>query len=74
MLLYSWDGELDVCMDMTGSSTLKQTRMVDLAPGRAVIDAAQRKRDKYMAKCAPIAHAQSLKRPYGSTVDQKDEK
>ncbi|GJZ89345.1 hypothetical protein Tco_0661127, partial [Tanacetum coccineum] len=30
--------------------------MVDFVPGRAVIDAAQRKRDKYMAKCAAIGY------------------
>ncbi|GKA84737.1 hypothetical protein Tco_0806391 [Tanacetum coccineum] len=44
MLLYSWDGGLDVCVDLTGSSPLTQTGMVDFVPGRAVIDAAQRKR------------------------------
>ncbi|GJU51038.1 hypothetical protein Tco_1220593 [Tanacetum coccineum] len=48
MLLYSWDGELVVCVDLTGSSPLMQTGMVDFVPGRAVIDAAQRKRVKYM--------------------------
>ncbi|GKF26773.1 hypothetical protein Tco_0082667 [Tanacetum coccineum] len=56
MLLYSWDGGLDVCVDMTGSSPLTQTGMVDFVPGRAVIDAAQRKRGKYMAKCAAIGY------------------
>ncbi|GJT91081.1 hypothetical protein Tco_1079926 [Tanacetum coccineum] len=30
--------------------------MVDFVPGRAVIDAAQRKRGKYMAKCASIGY------------------
>ncbi|GKB78656.1 hypothetical protein Tco_0945551, partial [Tanacetum coccineum] len=30
--------------------------MVDFAPGRAVIDVAQRKRGKYMAKCAAIGY------------------
>ncbi|GJU65888.1 hypothetical protein Tco_1247723 [Tanacetum coccineum] len=45
MLLYSWDGGLDVCVDLTGSSPLTQTGMVDFVPGRAVIDAAQRKHD-----------------------------
>nr|GFA92204.1 ABC transporter A family member 9-like [Tanacetum cinerariifolium] len=34
MLLYSWDKMLDVCMDLTGSSPLTQTGMVDLVPGR----------------------------------------
>ncbi|GJV27321.1 hypothetical protein Tco_1383769 [Tanacetum coccineum] len=56
MLLYSWDGGLDVCVDLTGSSPLTQTGMADFVPGRAVIDAAQRKRSKYMAKCAAIGY------------------
>ncbi|GJS90861.1 hypothetical protein Tco_0773497 [Tanacetum coccineum] len=50
MLLYSWDGCLDVCVNLTGSSPLTQTGMADFVPNRAVIDAAQRKRVKYMAK------------------------
>nr|GFB39087.1 hypothetical protein [Tanacetum cinerariifolium] len=45
MLLYSWEGGLDVCVDLMGSSPLTQTGMVDFVPGRAVIDVAQRKRD-----------------------------
>ncbi|GKD49636.1 hypothetical protein Tco_1278612 [Tanacetum coccineum] len=45
MLLYSWDGGLDVCVDLTGFSPLTQTGMVDFVPGRAVIDVAQRKRE-----------------------------
>ncbi|GJX08356.1 hypothetical protein Tco_0196288 [Tanacetum coccineum] len=56
MLLYSWDGGLDVCVDLTGSSPLTQTGMVDFVPGRVMIDAAQRKRSKYMAKCAAIGY------------------
>ncbi|GKA95073.1 hypothetical protein Tco_0817111 [Tanacetum coccineum] len=56
ILLYSWDGGLDVCVNLTGSSPLTQTGMVDFAPDRAVIDAAQRKRGKYMAKCAAIGY------------------
>nr|GEW65927.1 hypothetical protein [Tanacetum cinerariifolium] len=56
MLLYSWDGGLDVCVDLTGSSPLTQTGMVDFVPGQAVIDVAQRKRGKYMAKCADIGY------------------
>nr|GEW47927.1 hypothetical protein [Tanacetum cinerariifolium] len=40
MILYSWDGGLDVCVDLTGSSPLKQTEMADFASERAVIDAA----------------------------------
>nr|GEV41415.1 hypothetical protein [Tanacetum cinerariifolium] len=43
---------LDVCVDLTGSSPLMQIGMVDFVPGQAVIDVAQRKRGKYMAKCA----------------------
>ncbi|GJZ72755.1 hypothetical protein Tco_0636901 [Tanacetum coccineum] len=56
MLLYSWDGWLDVCVDLSGSSPLTQTGMADFVPGRVVIDAAQRKRGKYMAKCAAIGY------------------
>ncbi|GJZ93432.1 hypothetical protein Tco_0665497 [Tanacetum coccineum] len=56
MLLYSWKGGLDVCVDLTGSSPLTQTRMTDFVPGRVVIDAAQRKRGKYMTKCADIGY------------------
>ncbi|GKE26019.1 hypothetical protein Tco_1441403, partial [Tanacetum coccineum] len=56
MLLYSWDGGLDVCVDLIGSSPLMQTGMVDFVPGRAVIDVAQRKRGKFMAKCAAIGY------------------
>ncbi|GKB91764.1 hypothetical protein Tco_0964036 [Tanacetum coccineum] len=46
MLLYSWKGGLDVCVDLTGSSPLTQTEMVHFMPGRAVIDVAQRKRER----------------------------
>ncbi|GKA71515.1 hypothetical protein Tco_0777654 [Tanacetum coccineum] len=55
MLLYSWDGGLDVCVDLTGSSPLTQTGMVDFVPGRAVIDATQCKRGKrgYIAEADP---------------------
>ncbi|GJR95485.1 putative reverse transcriptase domain-containing protein [Tanacetum coccineum] len=45
MLLYSWKGGLDVCLDLTGSSPLTQTGMTDFVPGRVVIDVAQRKRE-----------------------------
>nr|GEV26827.1 hypothetical protein [Tanacetum cinerariifolium] len=50
MLLYSWNEGLNVCMDLTGSSPLTQTGMVDFVPGRAVIDAARHKRVKCEAK------------------------
>ncbi|GJZ03402.1 hypothetical protein Tco_0536677 [Tanacetum coccineum] len=56
MLLNSWDEGLDVCVDLTRSSPLTQTGMVDFVPGRAVIDAAHRKRVKYEAKCANIGY------------------
>ncbi|GJR92028.1 hypothetical protein Tco_0216039 [Tanacetum coccineum] len=56
MLLYSWDGGLDVCVDLTGSSSLTQTGMIDFAPGRVVIEVAQRKRVKYEAKCTYIGY------------------
>ncbi|GKE29131.1 hypothetical protein Tco_1444515, partial [Tanacetum coccineum] len=56
MLLYSWDGGLNVCVDLTGSSPLTQTEMADFVLGRAVTDAAHRKRGKYMAKCAAIGY------------------
>nr|GEU71893.1 integrase, catalytic region, zinc finger, CCHC-type, peptidase aspartic, catalytic [Tanacetum cinerariifolium] len=47
MLLYSWDGRLDVCVDLTGLSPLTQTGMIDFVPEQAVIDATQSKRVKY---------------------------
>ncbi|GKF18584.1 hypothetical protein Tco_0063502 [Tanacetum coccineum] len=56
ILLYSWDGGLDVCVDLTGSSPLTQTEMADFVPSRAVTEAAQRKRVKYEAKCADIGY------------------
>ncbi|GJX79889.1 hypothetical protein Tco_0328038 [Tanacetum coccineum] len=56
VLLSSWDRGLDVCVDLTSSSPLTQTGMIDFVPGRAVIEAAQRKRDKYEAKCVDIGY------------------
>lgn len=56
VLLYSWDGGQDTCVDLTGSSPSTQTNMVDFVPGRAVVDVAQRKRVKYEAKCADIGY------------------
>nr|GEW83255.1 retrovirus-related Pol polyprotein from transposon TNT 1-94 [Tanacetum cinerariifolium] len=50
VLLYSWDRGLDVCVDLTGSSPLTQTGMVDFVPGRVVIDVASITRPK------PFAH------------------
>ncbi|GJR97521.1 reverse transcriptase domain-containing protein [Tanacetum coccineum] len=57
ILLYSWDGGLDVCVDLTESSPLTRTGMTDFAPGRVVIDAAQSKRGKYLDKCAAIGYS-----------------
>ncbi|GKF08059.1 hypothetical protein Tco_0042283, partial [Tanacetum coccineum] len=56
MLLYSWEGGLDVCVDLTGSSPLTQTEMDNFVPGCAVIDDAQCKRVKYMPICAAIGY------------------
>nr|GEY76012.1 hypothetical protein [Tanacetum cinerariifolium] len=56
ILLYSWDRGLDVYVDLTGSSPLTRTWMADFVPGRAVTEAAQRKRVKYEAKCAGIGY------------------
>ncbi|GJU92405.1 hypothetical protein Tco_1304828 [Tanacetum coccineum] len=39
-----------------GSSSLTQTGMVEFVSGRAVTEAAQRKRVKYKAKCADIGY------------------
>nr|GEY29579.1 reverse transcriptase domain-containing protein [Tanacetum cinerariifolium] len=47
---------LDVCANLTVSSPLTRTGMADFVPSRAVIDAAQRKHGKYMAKCAAIGY------------------
>ncbi|GJY07179.1 hypothetical protein Tco_0374233 [Tanacetum coccineum] len=56
ILLYSWDGGIDVCVDLTRSSPLTQTGMADFTPGRVMIDATQRKRVEYEAKCVIIRY------------------
>ncbi|GJV63755.1 hypothetical protein Tco_1474583 [Tanacetum coccineum] len=56
VLLYSWDGGLDVCVDLTGSFPLTHTGMADFVPDRVIFDAVQRKRGKYMTKCADIGY------------------
>nr|GEW31035.1 putative ribonuclease H-like domain-containing protein [Tanacetum cinerariifolium] len=56
VFLYSWDGGCDVCIDLIGSSPLTQTRMVDFVSGHVVLEATQRKRIKYEAKCADIGY------------------
>nr|GEV99569.1 ulp1 protease family, C-terminal catalytic domain-containing protein [Tanacetum cinerariifolium] len=60
LLLYSWDKGLDICVDLTGSSPLTQTEMVDFVSVHAVIEAAQHKRVKYEARCADIGYDFSL--------------
>ncbi|GJZ53831.1 hypothetical protein Tco_0608716 [Tanacetum coccineum] len=47
---------LDVCVDLTRSSPFTQIEMADFVPSRVVIDVAQRKCVKYMAKCAAIGY------------------
>nr|GEZ05953.1 hypothetical protein [Tanacetum cinerariifolium] len=44
ILLYSWDEGLDVFVDLTGSSPLTQTGVLDFVSGWVVIDVAQRTR------------------------------
>ncbi|GJV37636.1 putative reverse transcriptase domain-containing protein [Tanacetum coccineum] len=56
MLLYSWGGGLDVCMDLTGSTPLTQTGMIDFAPRRAVIDVAQHGGGNGLTKTSLIIH------------------
>ncbi|GJX93845.1 putative reverse transcriptase domain-containing protein [Tanacetum coccineum] len=54
------DTLVDICFRSeisAGSSPLTQTGMVDFVPGHAVIEAAQRKRVKYEAKCADIGYS-----------------
>ncbi|GKC18341.1 hypothetical protein Tco_1020491 [Tanacetum coccineum] len=46
-----------MCVWMCGSSYfVTDCPMADFVPGRAVIDAAQRKRGKYITKCADIGY------------------
>nr|XP_043638167.1 probable WRKY transcription factor 49 [Erigeron canadensis] len=47
---------LNVCIDLTWSSPLTQTGMIEFVPNHAMVEAAQRKRDKYIAKCADIKY------------------
>ena len=56
MLLYAWDSGRDVCVDLTGSSPLTQSGLSDFVPGRAIFDAAHRKRAKYQDRCAAIGY------------------
>ncbi|XP_056699878.1 uncharacterized protein [Spinacia oleracea] len=56
ILLYSWDGGLDVCVDLTGSSPMTQSGLSGFIPGRVVAVAAQRKQDKYAARCRALGY------------------
>ncbi|XP_071714679.1 uncharacterized protein [Rutidosis leptorrhynchoides] len=56
VLLYSWDCGRDVCVDLTGSSPLTQSGLSDFVPGRAVVEAARRKRVKYESCCQAIGY------------------
>ena len=49
-------GVMYICVDLTGSSPFTQSGMIDFTSGRAVIEAAQRKRVKYDAKCVDIGY------------------
>ncbi|XP_056692361.1 uncharacterized protein [Spinacia oleracea] len=56
ILLYSWDGGLDVCVDLTGSSPMTQSWLSGFVPGRVVAVATQRKQDKYAARCRALGY------------------
>nr|GEU71101.1 hypothetical protein [Tanacetum cinerariifolium] len=56
MFLYSWDRDLDVYVDLKGSSPLTQTGMDDFMLGCAVIEAAQHNRAKCEVKCIDIGY------------------
>ena len=56
VLLYSWDGGRDVCVDLTGSSPLTHSGLVGFEPGGVVRAAAHRKRTKYDARCASLGY------------------
>ncbi|XP_056683636.1 uncharacterized protein [Spinacia oleracea] len=56
ILLYSWDGGLDVCVDLTGSSPMTQSGLSGFVPCRVVAVAAQRKQDKYGARCRALGY------------------
>ncbi|KAL6520162.1 hypothetical protein OROMI_032342 [Orobanche minor] len=52
LLLYAWDRGRDVCVDLTGSSPLTRSGMLDFVPGQVVTEAAKRKCVKYRELCA----------------------
>ncbi|KAL6534419.1 hypothetical protein OROHE_013344 [Orobanche hederae] len=52
LLLYAWDRGRDVCVDLTGSSPLTRSGMLDFVPGQVVAEAAKRKCAKYQDLCA----------------------
>ncbi|GJZ82274.1 hypothetical protein Tco_0647447 [Tanacetum coccineum] len=56
ILLYSWDGGLDVCVDLTGSSPLTRTGMTILRTESRGLTAAQRNVVSKWIKCAAIGY------------------
>ncbi|KAL6542957.1 hypothetical protein OROHE_010477 [Orobanche hederae] len=52
LLLYAWDRGRDVCVDLTGSSPLTRSGMLDFVSGQVVAEAAKRKCVKYRDLCA----------------------
>ncbi|KAL6544231.1 hypothetical protein OROGR_010728 [Orobanche gracilis] len=52
LLLYAWDRGRDVCVDLTGSSPLTQSGMMDFVPGQVVAKAVKHKCEKYRDLCA----------------------
>nr|GEX49748.1 hypothetical protein [Tanacetum cinerariifolium] len=55
-ICYSTRRQRAGCVDLTRSSPLTQTGMVDFMVGRAVTDATHRKRVKYETKCSDIGY------------------
>ncbi|KAL6557393.1 hypothetical protein OROMI_017743 [Orobanche minor] len=52
LLLYAWDRGWDVYVDLTGSSPLTRSGMLDFVPGQVVAEAAKCKGVKYRDLCA----------------------
>ncbi|KAL6585441.1 hypothetical protein OROMI_002085 [Orobanche minor] len=52
LLLYAWDRGRDVCVDLTGSSHLTRSGILDFVPGQVVAEAAKHKCVKYRDLCA----------------------
>ncbi|KAL6497080.1 hypothetical protein OROGR_029009 [Orobanche gracilis] len=52
LLLYAWDRGQEVFVDLTGSSPLTRSGMMDFVPGQVVAKAVKRKCEKYRDLCA----------------------